>query len=259
MNTIDAAGVRGSRVDEARRRLREASRPARHSEPVDLSDHAVRIARLDAPVLGSSIALHPGLAVIGDLDDQARHALSATIASLHDGDRRGVLDGELIVDDERLPLRLDLTESVLQNAGATRIFRTIPELAPIATTETHALHSVLHHLDSAIALTEAELRGADEFARSTRARDASDEPIEEIADRVELEESLEALDALEPDPSVVEAIAEHLELLGDKRRELALESAVAQYAAAVAAVQPSDSAAVRDGVSEALDGARREH
>jgi hypothetical protein len=252
---VTSAGI--ERVDEVRRRLREMLGPR--------TDPAVRIVQLDAPsAQPESLVLNRRFTVVAELSEDAKHALGATVRSLYEGALLdGGLSGTVIIDGEIRALDTPMPEADSQRAGAAAIFRDHFDAVganSIAWADPVDLRAVVDALETAIALTSAELRGADLVAREGRLRDV--EPAEVVdlrasSERSEIDDTISALDQAASRPELFDSLEGLLHEIQMTAPIVTDDSAVEQYSAAIGRLLPTDSSATRAELHDKLDAATR--
>ncbi len=197
--------VDDTRVQQARRRLRQVSdERSRH-------DAAVRILTLVSPrVSDAPLRLHSGFSIISGLSEDGRQALASTVAAIYDQTPSVGLDGTVLFDGEHHGLHAPRPAVAIQSAGAEAMFgapQATPALPDIGWADAGDLKALVEAIDSAVRLTEAELRGADEYARSLRLENTDVPEVIDLrmhdGDRAEIRETLSAMDAMAPNPAHV--------------------------------------------------------
>lgn len=247
------------RVGQVRQRLREVI--------AGRVDPAVRILELDAPPPSDSapLRLNRRFAVVSGMSERAKRAVDETINGLFTGTPGPeALEGTVVIDGDHQPLWQPRTESEAQNAGAAAIFADHYDAVganSIAWADPADLAAVVAALETALELTEAELRGADIIAREHRT--AGLQPAEHI-DLATADDARTEIDAAIATLGQIGSQAERFDRLEGLLLEITMtapvvtdDSAVEQYSAAIERLLPTDSATVRTELEAKLSAARQ--
>ena len=230
-------------------------------------DEAIRIVELVAPSGESGLLeLNPRFSILTGLTDEAKHRIGETVLSLYTRPGQPDLDGIALIDGHRHSLTERPDPAGRQTAGPAAIFSDHTDTVAghsIAWADPVDLQAVVDSLEVAIRLTAAELRGADQAARAARL-DGSGPPAELIdltADATDeagdLDEAVELLDRIAADTSRFEEIEALLAEIDGVEPLADADSAVAQYAAAISRLAPSDPASLRFDLESKLASAER--
>ena len=232
------------RVREARRRLRQASDERTRTDP------ALRILTLTSPrTADAPLRLHTGLSVVHGLGEDARAALAVTVAGLFENAPHSGLDGTVLVDGRHQSIRSPRPPVATELAGARAMFGAeIPFALPtIGWAEESDLADLGGSIESAVRLTEAELRGADDEARRLRTEHTVVPEVIDLRvhenDHDEVRETLAAMEAMAPDPQVIGQLRDAHDRGADVAPQLAalgLDGAGDPHTVAAQALQESE-------------------
>ena len=229
-------------------------------------DEAIRIVELVAPADdGSPLALNPRFSILTGLTDEAKHRIGETVLSLYTRPGRPDLAGTVLVDGLRRSLAEQPDPAERQTAGPAAIFRDHSDTVAghsIAWADPIDLQAVVDALEVAIRLTAAELRGADQAARAARIEDGQPAELIDLTDAhddeaEDLEEAVELLDRIAADPRHFDELEALLAEIDGVEPLADVDSEVAQYAAALSRLAPSDPAALRADLEAKLAAAER--
>ncbi len=249
------------RVREARQRLRQASDERTRTDP------ALRILTLGSPrPADAPLRLHAGLTVVHGLAEDARAALSVTVAGLYENAPHLGLEGTVLVDGRNQSIRAPRPPAASQLAGAEAMFAPLDDipfsLPTIGWAEVSDLTDLVGSIETAVRLTEAELRGADDAARQLRIEQTDVPDVIDLRvhenDDAETRETLTAVEAVTPDPEVIGRLKQALASDLDVRpilAELGLDGGAEPTVIATQALQESEElASIRRRLEARLAG-----